>query len=347
MFEPKFTITPQLLDNVKRIAVLVADLNSRHFSKLTLVRLEEAARAVSSHSSTSIEGNPLPLTEVRRILRNLPEHLRDSEREVLNYNRALEILDKEIRKGSTRFDLGLILRIQKEVTDGLIGEGNSGTIRHQPVFVHDPRIGKPVYLPPDHQDVPGLIDELIYYVQGNQDRLDPIILAGVFHKQFVIIHPFIDGNGRTTRLATKALLAHMGLNTFNLFSFENYYNKDVTRYFEKVGVLGNYYELQDSIDFTGWLEYFSGGIIDELLRVSKILEGEVASPETALKPYHEALLGHIRENGFITDRDYAQLTDRAKPTRNQDFNKLIELGLIERHGKGRSAHYKLSGGRNE
>lgn len=66
----------------------------------------------------------------------------------------------------------------------------------------------------------------------------------------------------------------MSLNTFYLFSFENYYNQNVSRYFQEVGVLGNYYEIEDKIDFTSWLEYFTDGIIDELLRVIKELEKE-------------------------------------------------------------------------
>ena len=73
MFEPKFNITSKLLGNIKRIGVIVADLNNRHFSKLTLVKLEKTAREVSAHSSTSIEGNPLPLTDVKKIIKNRPE----------------------------------------------------------------------------------------------------------------------------------------------------------------------------------------------------------------------------------------------------------------------------------
>jgi len=96
MFEPKYAITPKLLENIKRIGVIIAELNHRHFDRLVLVKLEKSAREISSHSSTSIEGNPLPLTEVKRILQNRPANLRDSEREVLNYNQALELLDKRI-----------------------------------------------------------------------------------------------------------------------------------------------------------------------------------------------------------------------------------------------------------
>ena len=74
-----------------------------------------------------------------------------------------------------------------------------------------------------HSLLPNLVNDLFQYVVINKSKIDPLVVAGIFHKQFVIVHPFIDGNGRTTRLATKMLLAGMGLNTFNLFSFENYY----------------------------------------------------------------------------------------------------------------------------
>ena len=343
VFKPKYNITPKLLANIKRIGIIVSDLNNHHFDKFSLVKLEESARELSAHSSTSIEGNPLPLTEVKRIIKNKPEYIRDSEREVLNYNKALEILADDFQSMQIKFSLDSILKIQKVVTDGLINRSNSGKIRKEPVFVNDPRLRKPIYLPPDHQDVPGLMKDLINFTCSNKIKLDPLIIAGVFHKQFVIIHPFIDGNGRTSRLATKVLLANMGLNTFNLFSFENYYNQNVTKYFENVGERGNYYELIDQIDFTNWLEYFTDGIVDELLRVKKLLEAEATSPKTTLKSYHQKVLDFIKENGFITDRDYAKLTDRAKPTRNKDLNKLIDLGLIERIGKGKATYYKFKG----
>ena len=66
MFQPNYTITPTLLANIKRVTALVTELNSKHFSEVILLDFERKARGVSAHSSTSIEGNPLPLTEVKR-----------------------------------------------------------------------------------------------------------------------------------------------------------------------------------------------------------------------------------------------------------------------------------------
>jgi Fic family protein len=341
MFRPNYTITHPLLENIKRIYSLIQSLNQRHFPEIVLVELQKAAEAVSAYASTSIEGNPLPLTDVRAILKNRPETIRDSEREVLNYNEILKELNRKLEKGPIPVTLDLVLSIQKKVTRKLLPAYQTGKLRVDPVFVNDPRERKTIYWPPDARDVSTLMKSLIRFVETNKSKIDPLILAGLFHRQMVVIHPFMDGNGRTTRLVTKVLLADMGLNTFDLFSFENYYNQNVTRYFEMVGVRGNYYDIVEQIDFTAWLEYFTGGIIDELLRVEKTLPRGTLSPHAQLRSYHKSIVEFIKQNGYINDREYAALVDRAKPTRRLDFNKLIELGLIVREGKGKNTYYVL------
>lgn len=339
-FNPKYTITPKLLDNIKQITKIKTELNNKRFPDTVKMKLERSAVSLSVHSSTSIEGNPLPLTEVKKILKDKPEHARDSEKEVLNYNDALRCLEKLLSK-KVKVDDALVLDIHKRVVKDLLPEEKLGSYRNVPVVVNDPRTGETVYLPPDAKDVEALMTELLEFVNKNEEGVDSVLLAGLFHKQFVIIHPFVDGNGRTVRLITKSLLANMGLNTFNLFSFENYYNKNVTRYFQSVGVFGNYYEIKENLDFTQWLEYFTDGIIDELLRVSEELRKVGVDPKTSLKEHHKKILKYIEQHGFITDSDYSKLTNRAKATRALDFDKLIKLGLIKREGKGRATYYTL------
>ena len=341
MFTPKYTITDQLLANITRINKLIRNLNDRRFPKVVLAEFEKAAREVSTFASTSIEGNPLPLTEVKKILKSAPANIRDSEKEVINYNRALETLNQLLKSSQLELTLKLILDIHKHVIKGLLPAFETGDLRKNSVVVNDPRTGRIVYMPPDVERVKELIEELVLYVKDNGKIVDPLILAGIFHKQMVIIHPFMDGNGRTARLATKVLLAKMGLNTFNLFSFENYYNQNVTKYFQTVGEYGDYNDLVATIDFTNWLEYFTGGLIDELLRVDKQLPNIGNTPDTKLETHHLKMLTYIKQNGFITDRNYAELTDRAKATRTMDFQKLLDLGLVERKGKGRSTYYSL------
>ena len=209
-------------------------------------KYEQKARNLSVHASTSIEGNPLPLTDVKALLKSRPEYIRDTEREVLNYNNALIWLEQKLKKSSPlSITHEVIYKIHTLVMDNLMNEAQLQDYRNEPVFVNDPHEHKTIYWPPDQQEVNNLMRELIEFVHNSQNTVDPLIVSGIFHKQFVIIHPYVDGNGRTVRLVTKALLASMGLNTFNLFSFENYYNNNVTNYFTNLGELGNYYDIAD------------------------------------------------------------------------------------------------------
>lgn len=338
-----YQISPSLLQTLKQIAVEISNLNHKKFPEIVLLEMQAEANAQSSYSSTSIEGNPLPLTDVKKLLKQKPAQLRNTEKEVLNYNNALIWLNEKLESSNLDFNLALVLQLHQKVIAGLLPKAQTGKLRQEPVFVNDPKLRKTIYWPPDHKDVPKLLNELTDFISVNQKQMDPIILAGIFHKQFVVIHPFIDGNGRTVRLATKVLLARLGIDTFNLFSFENYYNQSVTRYFQNVGVRGDYYDIAKKLDFTSWLEYFAEGILDELLRVKKILEKEVQTgePNQKLSVDQQRLLDFIIKNAFIKDKDYAKFTKRAKATRALDFKKLIALDLIERKGVGPSTYYVL------
>ena len=335
MFTPNYSVSPVLLRDIKRITLLVHDLNKQVVPGIVLTEQQVEARSLSTYASTSIEGNPLPLTDVKRLLKSSPTELRHSEREVVNYNRVLTWLGEE---KDAPLDVALLLRIHAGVMDGLLPPHQIGRFRQEPVVIRDPRNGEIVFLPPDHGDVPRLVGELIAFVRQNAN-LDPLLLAGLFHKQLVIIHPFMDGNGRTTRLATNYLLNGLGLRLTSLFSFENYYNQNVSGYLRQVGAFGNYYDLANTLDFTPWLEYFAEGILDELQRMAKTLAGR-RTPETSLKAHHLLILNHIDAHGYITDADYGRLTERAKATRTLDFNYLMELGVIVRLGRGRSTHYR-------
>ena len=139
MFKPNYSITPKLLSNIKRIAVLIEELNKKKLSKLIFSELEKRALSLSTHASTSIEGNPLPLTEVKKILKNQPQHSRDSEKEVINYNKALEELNELIKKNQVKFGLDIILKIQKQVTKELIELHRNGKLRTEAVLVSNPK----------------------------------------------------------------------------------------------------------------------------------------------------------------------------------------------------------------
>ncbi len=339
-WQPKFTITNRLLATMRRIGEAIGEIKALGLGPAALARLELEARALSTHASTSIEGNPLPLTDVRRLLKKHPSHIRDTEREILNYNTALQKVHAAVKSGTFSLTKAAMEQVQATVVDGLMrNPGHVGRMRREAVVIRDPR--RPdavVFIPPDYKDVPRLARELAKFVADQREEIDPVILAGLFHRQFVIIHPFVDGNGRTARLLTTAILGGGGLDIFEIFAFENYYNRNVSAYFRAVGLQGDYYEREPSIDSTAWLEYFADGILDELLRVRGSIPAETP---VRLEEQHRRLLAHIRKHGSINQREYARITNRSLAARKQDFQRLLGLGLIESRGGGRSTYYVL------
>ena len=337
---PKYAISNKLLITIRKIGESSGEIKSYSLSDQQLARLEIEAGELSSYASTSIEGNPLPLTDVKRLLKTNRENVRDTEREVLNYNRALQSLYAEVRSGKFQLNVKTLENVQGQVVDGLMDNpSHCGALRNSPVIIRNPRkIDEIVFIPPDSKDVKNITSTLLKFINDNIGKIDPIILAGIFHRQCVIIHPFIDGNGRTTRLLTTAILGEAGLDLFEIFSFENYYNRNITRYFKAVGLEGDYYDLAEDIDFSEWLEYFADGILDELQRVRKALP-EKSKVKPRLEPHHRKILGYIEEHGSITQREYGSISSRSLASRKLDFDKLIKLNLIEVKGTGRGTYY--------
>ena len=362
-WQPEYTISHRLLSTIREIGESIGEIKTLRLSNQTIARLELDARELSTYSSTSIEGNPLPLTDVKRLLKNHKDAIRDTEREVLNYNRALQSLYASVRSGKFTLNVKTLQRVQQQVVDGLMDNpAHCGKLRNEPVVIRNPRkVDEVIFLPPDVKDVSSLITDLLAFAKASTGKIDPIILAGLFHRQCVIIHPFIDGNGRTTRLLTTAILGQGGLDLFEIFSFENYYNRNISRYFKAVGLTGDYYDLADNMGFTEWLEYFADGILDELRRIRKTLAAYSAADATPvnsppdnktkeakpeykvtkprLEPHHRSILNCIREHGSITQREYGAISTRSLASRKLDFDRLLKLDLIQAKGTGRGTYY--------
>lgn len=339
-WKPNYTISDKLLFTIREIGESIGEIKSFSLTGKALAKLELEARELSSFASTSIEGNPLALTDVKYLLKNKKEHIRDTEQEVLNYNKALQKLYTAVGAKKFKLNIATLEKTQKQVVDGLMDNpADIGHLRQAPVVIRNPRkLDEFVFLPPEAKDVEALTKEMFDFINTHIGKVDPIILAGVFHRQCVIIHPFMDGNGRTTRLITTAILGKAGLDLFEIFSFENYYNQNITRYFKAVGLQGDYYDLKDQIDFTDWLEYFADGILDELRRIRRALP-EMLEPKPRLEPHHRQVLDYITEQGSITQREYGQISSRSLAARKLDFEKLRALDLIEIRGVGRGTYY--------
>jgi len=167
----------------------------RPISPVTLESLRENYMLEWTYNSNAIEGNTLTLIETKIVLegitiggKTMREHL-----ETINHKDAIVFLEELVKEESnlSEFD---IKNIHNLVLKG-IDSDNAGRYRTQNVI-----ISGATHKPPVSILVPEQMEQLILRYNEWCEKYHPIIVAALLHGEFVKIHPFIDGNGRTSRL---------------------------------------------------------------------------------------------------------------------------------------------------
>lgn len=198
----KFNLGKTYFDKVDE---LNNKLNSkRPFSKETLKSLRNSINIEWTYNSNGIEGNTLTLRETQIVLegitvggKTLREHL-----EAINHEKAIEYIEDLVKEKNpvTEWNIKNIHQlVLKEIDDK-----NAGKYRSENVAI----MGA-THTPPDHLIVPELMEKLILNYQ-KWNKYHPIIKAAIIHGELVKIHPFIDGNGRTSRLVMNLSLMNSG-----------------------------------------------------------------------------------------------------------------------------------------
>src|SRR4030043_1639846 len=256
MFKPNFRYTDKIVNNLTQIAVArELILNSPLIPKWE-VTLRREAIIRSAHSSTSIEGNRLSLDQVSDLAHGREVMAtRKDKQEVLNYLKVLENIDKMIHgKKITEQE---ILSIHKMVTqETLENPKDCGVYRNRYVVVANRLTGEVIFRPPSNEDVSKLLNDLVEWLNSSDTKeLDPVIEAGIAHYEFVRIHPFVDGNGRTARVLATLILYLRGFDAKQFFCLDDYYDSDRPLYYRALRSVN-----QKTLDMTKWLEYFIEGV---------------------------------------------------------------------------------------
>lgn len=167
----------------------------RPLSPNTLKSLREKLALEWTYHSNAIEGNTLTLKETKVVLegitvggKSVVEHL-----EAINHNEAIHYLE-EIVQGGEELSEWQIKNIHAIVLKN-IDPDNAGIYRKENVVISGAD-----HTPPDYTIVPDQMQELITHYENEWKNLHPAERAALLHCEFVRIHPFVDGNGRTSRL---------------------------------------------------------------------------------------------------------------------------------------------------
>lgn len=345
MFKPRFTYTNKIVRSLTRIsAAREAIINSPLIPRWE-VTLRGEAIIHSAHSSTSIEGNRLSLEQVSELARGREiMATRKDRQEVLNYLNVLENIGK-LAKGNS-INENDILEIHRRVTkDTLDNPGDCGVYRSRYVVVANRFTGEVFFRPPKNEEVPGLIGKLVEWINSKEAKgLDPVVEAGIVHYEFVRIHPFVDGNGRTTRVLAALLLYLRGFDTKQFFCLDDYYDSDRQSYYRALQSVD-----QKTLDLTSWLEYFIEGVninIEEVKkrvirlsseRMRKTKRGQIALTERQMQ-----IVEHINLNGKIANKNIRGMFKISPQAAYKEIDKLVKLGIVEAKGKGRGLYYALT-----
>ena len=253
MFEPQFTYTDKIVNYIAEIASAKEVISNAKIIPLYDTQLKQEALIRSSHYSTPTEGNPLNLDEVETLIKNNQEPTTKAEQEVLNYFNVLNHLDQYSDEIIT---CDTILSVHKDLTKDLLRNPEyEGKFRDTRVFIGNLHTQEINYMPPDAYKVPYLVDELLDWLNNSTDEMYPVIIAGILHYELVRIHPFVDGNGRTSRLMATLILSVHKFNINNYFTLDEYYNQDRQAYVDAL------HSADKNHDLTNWIEYFCCGVL--------------------------------------------------------------------------------------
>lgn len=180
--------------------------NKRPIPKETLRSLEESINLEWTYNSNGIEGNTLTLRETQVVLegitvggKSIKEHL-----EAINHEKAILYLNDLVKENNpiTEWSIkGIHQLVLKDIDDE-----NAGRYRRENVTIKGA-----THIPPDYLKVPELMEKLVLNYE-NWNNFHPIIQSALLHGELVKIHPFVDGNGRTSRLLMNLDLMNHGYN---------------------------------------------------------------------------------------------------------------------------------------
>lgn len=345
-FNPKFTITPKINKALVEIERVRGFLEAVKLKEEWIADMQKNALILESHYSTHIEGTALSLEQAKNILegKKVKGVNRDDEKELLNYKKAMDFISRYLGKEDPIIE-GLIRELHKILVKGVRGEkADPGNYRKIQNYVVNSRTKEVIYTPPPPLEVPHLMREFVHWINKKKEDLSPILIAGIVQFQFVHIHPFIDGNGRSARLLSTLILYKTGYDFKRLFTISEYYDKDRPSYYEAIQSVR-----KNNMDMTAWLEYFVEGLRTQMSEIQEKGKKAVDADKIvkALERYdlntrQEKIIRYLVINGTISNEQCQKLCGSIRRTATRDLSSLVQKGLIMMKGELKGAYYVLS-----
>ena len=182
--------------------------------------------------------------------------------------------------------------------------------------------------------------ELVDWLNREKET-HPVLVSGIAQFQFVHIHPFLDGNGRTSRLLSTLCLYRAGYDFKRLFTISEYYDRERAAFYRAIQSVR-----ESGMDMTGWLEYFVEGLTTQLTEVKQrgeqAIRRDVLIKEHGLSDRQAKALGHILEHGSLTIQDFERLCPEVnRRSLQRDLKAMVDMGLLVSEGATNQLVYRM------
>jgi Fic family protein len=338
MFRPNFSFTNSIVNNLIEIhSIKDFIVNSPLVVELE-VSLKRDALLKSAHHSTAIEGNPLTFNQVNKLAKGMKINAqKKAKQEVINYLNVLENLDKYPDNG--KITEQTILQLHEDITHYTLEytylEGQYRTI---PVHVVNKK-GETVFTPPAVNLIPKEMENFLEWINSAVE-INPVIAAGIIHYEFVRIHPFVDGNGRTGRALAALFLYLKKFDVDRFFTLDEYYDNDRQSYYDALNSVDS-----KTQDLTIWLDYFLKGFIVSINEIKDqillFLPEKHGKQRIKLSNKHRKILEYIHLKGSITNSEVQKLLNISRQGAYNDLRHLMDMNIVDQKGGSRSTYYVL------
>lgn len=309
---PPYTITDKMLNYVSEIMKKVGEAN--YFESLNRYpELRRKTRIKSIHSSLAIENNQLSLFQVEDVINGKPVIGEQKDiQEVKNAYEAYEQIDK-----INPYSVEDLKKIHKTLT--FLIEKDAGKFRNHGECVRDGE--KIIFVAPPENMVNPLMNQLFDWMKKSKETVNPLILSCIFHYEFVFIHPFHDGNGRTARLWQTAILSHWE-KAFTYLPIESMIKKNQEEYYTAIQNCNNVGKSNEFIEFM--LKIISE-TIDEMMNSKEMKDKSYL----LLSESESKVLECIKRNVIIGAKDIIEQTKLSDSTVRRILRKFLINEKIE------------------
>lgn len=312
----------------------------------TLDRLTRSVIVTSTGASNRIEGNRLTDSEVEQLYRNLrvKKFKTRDEQEIAGYLECLEVVFKHYQdiyiSESQILQLHHNMLMHSDKDSGHKGRYKFGANRVE-AKDHSGNVVGIIFDPTPPYLVPKEMQELIdWFNLSLQEKVKhPLILIGNFIFEYLAIHPFQDGNGRTSRLLTNLMLLKQGYLFTQLISHERIIEANKVDYYLALNKTQASWK-SDNENIVPWLRFFLKVIKIQSIEALKLVAGETIDHLLSEKQLEIWTWVNARGQEFSRKDVIASFGYPAR-TVESIIKKLYDMDRLDKIGQGKATRYRL------